>query len=80
MKKLIFLISFLILSCKTTTKYLDVNIIKYKAFDIYKYDWYDHIEPRHGYMMYTKKTIMGIETNYIHGTFIKMNYKEYMEE
>ncbi len=55
----------------------DIKVIKYSTMGKIKYDWYNTLKPEAGYMSYTKKTIYGTKTNYIHGDFETMSHEKY---
>lgn len=80
MRKVILgLLSVLLISCGSVQLYEDNNIdvIRYKRFNVMRYDWVADYELKEGYCVYYKKTSLEIITNHIYGDFEIITYLEY---
>jgi hypothetical protein len=73
-------LAILFIGCATIYKNDDIKVIRYQKFGKYVNDWYDHYEPRQGYMMYYKALVGGTRTNYIHGDYEVMSYEDYQRK
>ena len=73
MKTIILLLTIFILGCSSLPKekkYLETwNTIQYMRFGKMQMDWYIDYEFVGNYLMYTKNTMYGIQTNYVYGDF-----------